>query len=43
MPTSTVENYLKAILVRSSDAGAIVATGALAEALAVTPGTSRRW
>ncbi len=39
MPTSTVENYLKAILVRSSDAGAIVSTGALAEALGVTPGT----
>jgi DtxR family Mn-dependent transcriptional regulator len=40
MPTSTVENYLKAILVRSSDAGAIVSTGALAEALGVTPGTT---
>jgi DtxR family transcriptional regulator, Mn-dependent transcriptional regulator len=39
MPTSTVENYLKAILVRSSDAGSIVSTGALAEALGVTPGT----
>jgi DtxR family Mn-dependent transcriptional regulator len=39
MPTSTVENYLKAILVRSSDAGAVVSTGSLAEALAVTPGT----
>jgi DtxR family Mn-dependent transcriptional regulator len=39
MPTSTVENYLKAILVRSSDAGAVVSTGALAEALGVTPGT----
>jgi len=39
MPTSTVENYLKAILVRSSDGGSIVSTGALAEALGVTPGT----
>jgi DtxR family transcriptional regulator, Mn-dependent transcriptional regulator len=39
MPTSTVENYLKAILVRSSDADAVVATGSLADALGVTPGT----
>jgi DtxR family Mn-dependent transcriptional regulator len=39
MPTSTVENYLKAILVRSAGEGAIVPTGALAEALGVTPGT----
>jgi DtxR family Mn-dependent transcriptional regulator len=39
MPTSTVENYLKAILVRSSAADAIVATGSLAGALGVTPGT----
>jgi DtxR family Mn-dependent transcriptional regulator len=39
MPTSTVENYLKAILVRSANAGAIVSMGALAEALDVTPGT----
>jgi DtxR family Mn-dependent transcriptional regulator len=39
MPTSTVENYLKAILVRSSDGEDVVATGALAEALGVTPGT----
>jgi DtxR family transcriptional regulator, Mn-dependent transcriptional regulator len=39
MPTSTVENYLKAILVRSSDRDEIVAMGMLAEALAVTPGT----
>jgi len=39
MPTSTVENYLKAILVRSSAEGAIVPTGALSEALGVTPGT----
>jgi DtxR family Mn-dependent transcriptional regulator len=39
MPTSTVENYLKAILVRSSDKDAVVSTGALAEALGVTPGT----
>lgn len=39
MPTSTVENYLKAILVRSTDADPVVATGSLAEALGVTPGT----
>jgi DtxR family Mn-dependent transcriptional regulator len=39
MPTSTVENYLKAILVRSADADAAVATGTIAEALGVTPGT----
>lgn len=39
MPTSTVENYLKAILVRSSGEDDVVATGALAEALGVTPGT----
>ncbi|HEY1792112.1 MAG TPA: metal-dependent transcriptional regulator [Opitutaceae bacterium] len=39
MPTSTVENYLKAIAVRSSDDNPAVATGALAEALGVTPGT----
>ena len=39
MPTSTVENYLKAILVRSSGEGDSVSTGALAEALGVTPGT----
>jgi DtxR family Mn-dependent transcriptional regulator len=39
MPTSTVENYLKAILVRSADADTAVATGTIAEALGVTPGT----
>jgi DtxR family Mn-dependent transcriptional regulator len=39
MPTSTVENYLKAILVRSSDEDAVVSTGSLSEALGVTPGT----
>jgi DtxR family Mn-dependent transcriptional regulator len=39
MPTSTVENYLKAILVRSSDTDKVVATGTIAEALGVTPGT----
>jgi DtxR family Mn-dependent transcriptional regulator len=39
MPTSTVENYLKAILVRSSDGDTVVATGTLSEALGVTPGT----
>ena len=39
MPTSTVENYLKAILVRSAEANSVVSTGAIAEALGVTPGT----
>jgi DtxR family Mn-dependent transcriptional regulator len=39
MPTSTVENYLKAILVRSADEDAVVAPGTLASALDVTPGT----
>jgi DtxR family Mn-dependent transcriptional regulator len=39
MPTSTVENYLKAILVRSDGADAVVSTGAIADALGVTPGT----
>jgi DtxR family transcriptional regulator, Mn-dependent transcriptional regulator len=39
MPTSTVENYLKAILVRSAGADAVVSTGAMSEALGVTPGT----
>src|SRR5271170_296854 len=39
MPTSTVENYLKAILIRSADADTAVATGTIAEALGVTPGT----
>lgn len=39
MPTSTVENYLKAILVRSGDGDAAVSKGAIAGALGVTPGT----
>src|ERR1700727_1453222 len=39
MPTSTVENYLKAILVRSEDEASVVSTGSIAEALGVTPGT----
>jgi DtxR family Mn-dependent transcriptional regulator len=39
MPTSTVENYLKAILVRSEDRDSAVSTGSIAEALGVTPGT----
>jgi len=39
MPTSTVENYLKAILVRSVGADSVVSTGSIAEALGVTPGT----
>ena len=40
MPSSTIENYLKAILVRSGRAEGMVATGAIAEALGVTPGTA---
>jgi DtxR family Mn-dependent transcriptional regulator len=40
MPTSTVENYLKAILVRSGDGDAVVTTGVIAEALGVTAGTT---
>ncbi len=39
MATSTVENYLKAIFQRAPGPGATVATGAMAEALGVTPGT----
>lgn len=39
MPTSTAENYLKAVLVRSGDADGVVPTGAISEALGVTPGT----
>jgi DtxR family Mn-dependent transcriptional regulator len=39
MPTSTAENYLKAILILSGGADGVVATGAIAEALGVTPGT----
>lgn len=39
MPTSTVENYLKAVFLRAPGAGATVSTGAMAEALEVTPGT----
>jgi DtxR family Mn-dependent transcriptional regulator len=40
MATSTVENYLKAILLRSGDGDAVVPMGLLAEALDVTPGTT---
>jgi len=40
MATSTVENYLKAILLRSGENSGIVPTGILAEALGVTPGTT---
>ncbi|MFN7942907.1 MAG: metal-dependent transcriptional regulator [Thermoanaerobaculia bacterium] len=41
MPTSTVEDYLKAILLAEhEDAGAALATGRLAAALGVTPGTA---
>jgi DtxR family transcriptional regulator, Mn-dependent transcriptional regulator len=39
MPTSTAENYLKAILARSGGADGVVATGAIAKSLGVTPGT----
>ncbi|HEX2851784.1 MAG TPA: metal-dependent transcriptional regulator [Opitutaceae bacterium] len=39
MATSTVENYLKHILLLSEDAGALVPMGVLAESLAVVPGT----
>jgi DtxR family Mn-dependent transcriptional regulator len=39
MPTSTAENYLKAILILSEGSDGVVATGAIAEALDVTPGT----
>ncbi|QDU72555.1 metal-dependent transcriptional regulator [Mucisphaera calidilacus] len=39
MPTSTVENYLKAIHGLGQSAGGRVSTGALAERLSVTPGT----
>jgi DtxR family Mn-dependent transcriptional regulator len=40
MPTSTVEDYLKHILLEEERApGARVATGSLADALGVTPGT----
>ncbi len=40
MPSSTIENYLKAILVRSGREEGMVATGVIAEALTVTPGTA---
>ena len=39
MPTSTAENYLKAILTLSGGTDGAVATGAIAETLGVTPGT----
>ncbi|MDE3085028.1 MAG: metal-dependent transcriptional regulator [Verrucomicrobiota bacterium] len=39
MATSTVENYLKHILLLSEHPGALVSMGALAGALAVVPGT----
>ncbi len=39
MPTSTVENYLKAILHRTAAGQAIVSTGDIAQDLGVTPGT----
>lgn len=40
MATSTVENYLKHILLLSKDADTLVSMGALAESLAVVPGTA---
>jgi DtxR family Mn-dependent transcriptional regulator len=40
MATSTVENYLKHILLLSPGPAALVPMGALAEALAVVPGTA---
>lgn len=39
MATSTVENYLKAILHLDEDTTATISVGAIAEALEVTPGT----
>ncbi len=39
MATSTVENYLKRLLLLSADAETLVPMGALANALAVVPGT----
>jgi DtxR family Mn-dependent transcriptional regulator len=39
MPTSTVENYLKAILVYSEKTEGVATVGVLAEALSVTPGS----
>jgi len=39
MATSTVENYLKHILLLSKEADGLVSMGALAESLAVVPGT----
>jgi DtxR family Mn-dependent transcriptional regulator len=39
MPTSTVENYLKAVVLHAGRGDAIVPMGALVEALGVAPGT----
>ena len=39
MPSSTVENYLKAILRLSKDGGGLVPIGRIATALGLTPGT----
>ena len=39
MPSSTVENYLKAIHHLGAEGGAVVAVGAIAVELGVTPGT----
>src|SRR5437763_16688850 len=40
MPSVTVENYLKHILLQPAGPDGLVAMGALAEALAVVPGTA---
>jgi DtxR family Mn-dependent transcriptional regulator len=40
MASSTIENYLKAILLRSGEPGSMVPTGTIASALGVVPGTS---
>jgi DtxR family Mn-dependent transcriptional regulator len=39
LPSSTIENYLKVILVRSRSIDGVVAMGTIAQALGVTPGT----
>jgi Mn-dependent DtxR family transcriptional regulator len=40
MPTSTVEDYLKAILLAQQRADGLVPTGQIATDLSVTPGTA---
>jgi Mn-dependent DtxR family transcriptional regulator len=39
MPSTAVENYLKAVLVRSGEGDAIVTNGVIAQALGVTAGS----